>query len=265
MDAVQIGYDGLVVGQAFADAIATPVALVLRPAERRDVDQVGRLRLRTPLNGLVELRELADLSLGRGRYKILREGGRRVQTVTANLQRGTDPERFVAALRERLARAPLAPGNYAVVSGAAQAQAEARRDLLLSAALATASASLRCCCSPSATLRHVLLTAVNLPFALIGGVVAVLATGGWLSLGSLVGFVTLFGITLRNSIMLVSHYQHLVKSERLPWELETAMRGALERLPSDPDDRAGDGARADAAGARQRRSRGARSKGRWRS
>jgi Cu/Ag efflux pump CusA len=53
-----------------------------------------------------------------------------------------------------------------------------------------------------------------------------------MSLGSLVGFVTMFGITLRNSIKLVSHYQHLIEVEGLPWGLETAMRGAAERLPS---------------------------------
>ena len=63
-------------------------------------------------------------------------------------------------------------------------------------------------------LHNLLITFVNLPFALIGGVIAVFASGGWMSLGSLVGFVTLFGITLRNSIMLVSHYQHLVRGGR---------------------------------------------------
>ena len=61
---------------------------------------------------------------------------------------------------------------------------------------------------------------------------AALAAGGALSLGSLVGFVTLFGITLRNSIMLVSHYQHLVEHEQQTWGLQTALRGAAERLPS---------------------------------
>lgn len=55
-------------------------------------------------------------------------------------------------------------------------------------------------------------------------------TGGNLSLGSLVGFVTLFGITLRNSIMLISHYEHLVKVEDMTWGLQTALRGASERL-----------------------------------
>jgi Cu/Ag efflux pump CusA len=77
-----------------------------------------------------------------------------------------------------------------------------------------------------------LLTFANLPFALIGGVFAVMFTGGWISLGSLVGFVTLFGITLRNSIMLVSHYQHLIDVEGKTWNLETAILGASERLPS---------------------------------
>ena len=71
---------------------------------------------------------------------------------------------------------------------------------------------------------------LNLPFALVGGVFAVWITGGELSLGSLVGFVTLFGIKLRNSIMMISHYEHLVAQEGMDWGLEAAMRGASERL-----------------------------------
>ena len=78
--------------------------------------------------------------------------------------------------------------------------------------------------------RNLLLVLANLPFALVGGVLAALLTGGNLSLGSLVGFVTLFGITLRNSIMLISHYEHLVEVESMAWGLDTALRGASERL-----------------------------------
>jgi len=81
-------------------------------------------------------------------------------------------------------------------------------------------------------LRNLMLTFANLPFALIGGVVATFFTGGWISVGTLVGFVTLFGITLRNSIMMVSHFQHLVDQEGCTWNLETCIRGASERLPS---------------------------------
>lgn len=78
--------------------------------------------------------------------------------------------------------------------------------------------------------RNLLLVLANIPFALVGGVFAVWAMGGMLSLGPLVGFITLFGITLRNSIMLISHYEHLVAVEGMEWGLEAAMRGASERL-----------------------------------
>jgi len=73
------------------------------------------------------------------------------------------------------------------------------------------------------------------PFALVGGVLAVYLTGlfgesAGLSIGSLVGFVTLFGITTRNSIMMISHFEHLIEKEGMNWSLETAIRGASERL-----------------------------------
>src|SRR5207245_11375839 len=78
--------------------------------------------------------------------------------------------------------------------------------------------------------RNLLLVLANLPFALVGGVFVALATGGNLSLGSLVGFVTVFGITLRNSIMLISHYEQLVQVEGMDWSWGTSVRGASERL-----------------------------------
>jgi len=78
--------------------------------------------------------------------------------------------------------------------------------------------------------RNLLLILANLPFALVGGVLAVFLTGGLLSLGGMVGFVTLFGITLRNSILMIAHYEHLVETEGMPWELKTAIKGACDRL-----------------------------------
>ncbi len=78
--------------------------------------------------------------------------------------------------------------------------------------------------------RLTLLVAVSIPFALIGGVVGVFLTGGVLSLGSLVGFVTVLGISARNGIMLVSHYRHLETEEGEPFGLDLVLRGAEERL-----------------------------------
>jgi Cu/Ag efflux pump CusA len=80
------------------------------------------------------------------------------------------------------------------------------------------------------------LLLANVPFALVGGVLAVWLTSmidpsaNSLSIGSLVGFVTLFGITMRNSIMMISHFEHLVTEEGMTWGPEAAIRGASERL-----------------------------------
>jgi Cu/Ag efflux pump CusA len=125
----------------------------------------------------------------------------------------------------------LSQGNYLEFTGEAEENAQSREDLIVHALLAGVGVFLMLYIA-FGRLRNLLLTFVNLPFALIGGVVAALFTGGWISLGSLVGFVTLFGITLRNSIMMVSHFQHLVDEENCIWNIDTCIRGATERLPS---------------------------------
>ena len=83
-----------------------------------------------------------------------------------------------------------------------------------------------------------------MPFALVGGVLAVFATGGMLTLGSMVGFVTLFGITLRNSIMMISHYEHLVGVEGRALGAADGDRRRRRPPRTDPDDVDRDGARA---------------------
>ena len=113
--------------------------------------------------------------------------------------------------------------------GAAEAQARSTRDLLIHAAIAGVGIVLLLFIVMG-NHRNLLLVMVNLPFALVGGILAVFLSSGELSIGSLVGFVTLFGITLRNSVMLLSHYQHLVTVEGQAWTAETALRGAQERL-----------------------------------
>ena len=78
--------------------------------------------------------------------------------------------------------------------------------------------------------RTTALVLVNVPFALVGAVVAVAVTGASLSIGTLVGFVTLFGISARNSIMLMSHYEHLIVAEGRHWGDRLAGQGARERV-----------------------------------
>ena len=69
-----------------------------------------------------------------------------------------------------------------------------------------------------------------MPFAMVGGVLAVFATGGLLTLGAMVGFVTLFGITLRNSIMMISHYEHWSSVDGMRWGAKRRSQGAGDRL-----------------------------------
>jgi CzcA family heavy metal efflux pump len=231
LEAVQTAYEGTQAAQVFRGNQIIDLVVVLDPAQRNRINEVAALPLRNPDGRLIRLGDVADIAVTGGRYKILHDGGRRIQTVTAGVS-GRDIEQFERDARARIAtQVRLSAGNYVAYAGTAREQAQARSDLLLHAALAGVGIFLLLYIAFN-NLHNLAITFVNLPFALIGGVIAVFASGGWMSLGSLVGFVTLFGITLRNSIMLVSHYQHLVEAEQRPWNADTALRGAAERLPS---------------------------------
>ena len=205
------------------------VAVVLAPRLRQSPAQVGELPLKTPDGRMVQLRDVADITQTDGRYLILHDDAQRLQVVTAEVK-GRALSSFVNAVKKHIAAQVTLPrGTYLVYAGDAPEQARAQQDLLLHSALAAAGVALLLYMALGG-VRSTILVFANLPFALAGGVVMVLATGGVLSIGSLVGFVTLFGITLRNAIMLISHYRHLVEVEGVAWGKDAAIRGAAERL-----------------------------------
>ncbi|HLW81465.1 MAG TPA: efflux RND transporter permease subunit [Candidatus Acidoferrales bacterium] len=228
LDVLRTAFGGDIVGQVYQGNRVFDVSVILAPSERDSIEEIGALPLRGPDGNYVPLRQLADIYETSGRYIILHEGARRVQTVTCNVE-GRDPTSFVAEARSRISKLAFPPGTYVEFAGTAAAQAQSRHDLLVYALLAGLGIVLLLSVIMGNN-RNLLLVLANLPFALVGGVLAVVITGGTLSLGSLVGFVTLFGITLRNSIMMISHYEHLVDKEGMNWGLETALRGASERL-----------------------------------
>lgn len=229
LDAIRTAYQGDSVGQVYDGNRVFNVSVILAPKLRDKVAEVGALPIRNAAGTYVPLRALADIYQDAGRYVVLHDGARRVQTVTANVS-GGDVAAFVAAARQQIAaKVTLPPGSYVQFGGAATAQSQSTHDLLFNSLIAGVAIVLLLF-MVLGSVRSLLLVLANLPFALVGGVLAVFASGGGLSIGSLVGFVTLFGITLRNSIMLLSHYDHLVNVEGMTWGLEAALRGAQERL-----------------------------------
>jgi Cu/Ag efflux pump CusA len=175
------------------------------------------------------LGQLADIEQTSGRYDIPHEGTRRRQVIGCNVA-GRDLSSFVEDIQRTIRdRVKLPGGSYLSIGGASQARAAAQREILTYSLLAGAGI-LILLSVVFRNLRNTLLVLANLPFALVGGVVAVVLSDGNLSVGSLVGFVTLFGITMRNSIMMISHFEHLVHYEGETWNLHAAMRGASERL-----------------------------------
>ena len=229
LDALRAALEGVTVAQVFEGSQVHDVTVRLDFPGRADPARIGELALRSPRGVTVLLRELADIAQSDGRSQIQHRGGQRVQTVTASVN-GRAVGDFARQAQTSVASQVAFPrGTYAVFGGEAQAQQRSQRDLWVNSGLAGAGIVLLLFMALRST-RSLLLVLANLPFALVGGVFAVLLTGGNLTLGSLVGFVTLFGITLRNSIMLVSHYQHLVLREGLAWNADTARLGASERL-----------------------------------
>jgi CzcA family heavy metal efflux pump len=235
LDAIETACQGTRVAQIYDGSKVFDVVAILQPAERQDPENVASLMLSNAQGTRLALRELADVYLTSGRYAILHDGARRRQTITCNAT-GRDIASFVADARRQIdAKVKLPKDVYLEFSGAAEQQTQATRELLLHSIIAGVGVVLLLAIVFQ-NGRNLLLVLVNLPFALVGGVVAIFLSdllGGpeaTLSLGTLVGFVTLFGITMRNSIMMISHFDHLVCREGLEWSLETAVRGATERL-----------------------------------
>lgn len=228
LDGIRAAYQGDVVGQVYEGDRVFEAVVLLVPSLRSRPEAVSALLLKAPDGTFVPIHKLADIREASGRYGVLHEGGRRIQTVTAGT---TDPDvgAFTANIEAKLRSLRLPSGITTKVTGAAAAQSRSANTLLINSLLAAA-AMLLLLSLTVPRFRNLGLILLNLPFAMVGGVLALFLTGGVASLGALVGFVTLFGITLRNAIMMVSHYELLTTSEGRAWNLGTAIEGAADRL-----------------------------------
>ncbi len=231
METIQIAFEGKVVGNSYQGNRLYNLTAMIEPSMRSKPEDLAKLPINTPDGLTVPLSEVATILQVEGRYNILHQNAQRIQAVTCNVE-GRDMGGFIKELKSRvLEEMEFEAGAYPEFTGTAIEQATAREDLIIHSLVAAIGVFLLIYMAVG-RVRYMLIMLFNLPFSLVGGVIAVLLTGATLSVGSIVGFVTLFGITVRNSIMLISHYRHLVEVENLPWNMDTLIQGAKERLPS---------------------------------
>ena len=225
-DAVATLANGKRVSQVVEGARRTDVVLRL-DARDRTAAGLSRLLVETSA-GRLPVRAVADVMETDGRNRIEREDGRRRVAVYANTQ-GGEVGRTIAALRAAIAEMPLPAGYTTTLEGTFAGQERAARQVVVTGTLALAAIVLLLALRyRSAALALVVMG--NVPLALIGGVVALALAGLPLSLASVVGFVTLAGISLRNGILKVSHFLNLGLVEGMPFGDALVLRGSRERL-----------------------------------
>lgn len=227
LSALRTSFAGDTVSRVYTGSRSYPIVVVLPPVLRNNPATIESIPITTASGSLVRLGTLARVTVSSGQAVILHQGARRVQVVTANVSGSATT--FLAHAKPVLAGLQLSPGDYMKIGGSAVASGRADRELALHGLLALA-AIIALLTIALRDARLVLLLLINIPFALVGGIAAVWITGLTISLGAAVGFVTVFGITLRNALMLLSHYRRLVIDEGLAWSHETARLGAMNRL-----------------------------------
>lgn len=220
---------GRKVGEVYQEQRVHDVTVWSVPSARADYTTLRELLIETPAGGHVRLADVADLAIVPTPNAIKREGASRRIDVTCNVATGQALGDVVREIEQRLGKITFARGYHPEILGE-WAERQSAQSRLLWLSLASLAGILVLLLADFQSLRLTLLIALTLPFALIGGVMAAWLGGGVLSLGSLVGFVTVLGIAARNGILLVSHYRHLQTEEKQPFGIGLILRGSEERL-----------------------------------
>ena len=228
LDTIGTAYAGARVGKTYQGTRTVEVAVLLPEALRHQPAQLARLMIQSPM-GPVPLSQVAQVKLAEERYSIEHDGGQRRVSVTFNVGSGS-LQAVVAEAQHTIAQSVALPaGVFLEFTGAAEAERQTRNELLLYSGLALALIVMILFISFHWRVNSWLVLA-NLPFSLIGSVLIIAVTGIGISLGTVVGLVTVFGVSARNAILQLAHYEHLVEVEGRPWNLDLVIRGANERL-----------------------------------
>ena len=216
------------VGDLFRDGKAYDVNVWSVPSARESLSSIRALPIDTPNGGHVLMGDVAEIAIRPAQSVIYRENNSRRIDVGAVVN-SEDLSAVMETVEERIDNIEFPLGYHAVILGEyAERQAASNRLYLFG--IAAALGVFLILWESFRNLRLGILGFLTLPSALVGGLLAAYFTGGVISLGSLVGFLTVFGIAARNKIMLINHYQHLERYEGETFGPELALRGARERL-----------------------------------
>jgi CzcA family heavy metal efflux pump len=216
------------VGDLFRAGKAYDVQVWSTPETRNSVSSVRQLLIDKPGGGHVRLGDVADVRVKPTPNVIERTNSSRRIDVIANIE-GQDLGAVVKDIEDELEDVAFAQGYHAELKGEFAEREAAQNRLLLFAGIAALGIFLLLQ-SSFGSWRLATLTFVTLPMALVGGLLAVFAGDGIISLGALVGFFTVFGIAARNGILMINHFQHLERVEGVAFGSELVLRGAMERL-----------------------------------
>ncbi len=229
-ETLETAFNGHTVSQILQGQRTYDLTVWFDEASRNNVDAIRSTLVSTPVGPRIPLSQIAGVRKTTGPNTINRENVSRRIVVQANVQ-GRDLNSVVTDLQARMksAQAGWTPGCFLEYGGQFESQQGAMSRLLFLGVFTVAAIFLALSMALGSG-RLALQVMVNLPLAMVGGVIAVFLTGGVLSVASLVGFITLFGIATRNGIMMISHYVHLMQEEGETFGEPMIVRGTLERL-----------------------------------
>jgi CzcA family heavy metal efflux pump len=230
---IETALNGRVVSQVLENQQTFDLVVWLKPDARQNLDTIRNLLIDTPSQSANEsgakipLAQVATIENGTGPNTINRENVSRLIVVSANAS-GRDLRSIVNEIRDKVNQQVHPPSGYYIqYAGQFEAQERATQNILIFSVIAFVVITVIMYLSVK-SIPSTAMIMINLPLALVGGVFSVALTGGVISIASLVGFITLFGVAIRNGLLLVDNYNSKY-AVGMPLK-EVLMRGSMERL-----------------------------------
>lgn len=227
-EAIETAFNGVTISKVLEGQTSFDLVLRFESKVKLDLDHVNHTLITTPTGARVPLHGMATIYKDSGPNRISREDVQRKIVVMANVAKRSVGE-VVADIKTQLQQITLPTDYYIEYGGQFESAEQASRTLSLLGAVVIMAVFLLLYVA-FASVRDALLVMLNLPLALIGGVVGVWLSDGALSIAAIIGFITLFGIATRNGVMMVAHIQNLMQHEGVTDKMEAVRRGAKERL-----------------------------------